>query len=159
MSIHMRAPLEIGISVVDVERAAAFYESVLGFKRISEATLTAERAELAGFGPVSFRMVRMQTNYGERIKLLQTEPQAARPAPGSILGTAGISYLTFVVADLDAAMQRLVAAGARFMSAAPVQTRPGTRLAFFRDSEGNPLELVQYDDLAAYRPDLPPRGS
>lgn len=25
-----------------------------------------------------------------------------------------------------------------------VQTRPGTRLAFFRDSEGNPLELVQH---------------
>jgi hypothetical protein len=35
-----------------------------------------------------------------------------------------------------------------------VQTRPGTRLVFFRDSEGNPLELVQYDDLAAYRPDI-----
>jgi len=32
--------------------------------------------------------------------------------------------------------------------------RPGTWLAFFRDPEGNVLELVEYDDPAAYRPDL-----
>jgi hypothetical protein len=40
------------------------------------------------------------------------------------------------------------------LSDQPVQTRPGTRLLFFRDCEGNPLELVQYDDLKSYRPDL-----
>ena len=151
----MRAPIEVGISVTDVERAAAFYESALGFERISEAELPVERAVLAGFGPVAFRMVRMQTNYGERIKLLEPAPKAREADRTSILGQAGIAYLTFVVADIDAAMQRLVSAGVRFMSAGPIQTRPGTRLAFFRDSEGNALELVEYDDLAAYRPDLP----
>ena len=71
MTVNMKAPLEIGISVKDVDRAADFYERVLGFQRMSEATLAADRAALAGFGPVAFRMVRMQTNYGERIKLLK----------------------------------------------------------------------------------------
>ena len=151
----MKAPLEVGICVSSLERAATFYESVLGFTRISEAALAADRAAQAGFGSVSFRMVRMQTNYGERIKLLQPEPPPARSGSGAILARAGISYLTFVVADLDAALQRLARAGAQTFSSAPVQTRPGTRLAFFRDSEGNVLELVQYDDLGAYRPDIP----
>jgi catechol 2,3-dioxygenase-like lactoylglutathione lyase family enzyme len=154
MSVTLKAPLEVGICVADLERAAAFYENVLGFKRISEATLAADRAAQAGFGPVSFRMLRMQTNYGERIKLLKPEPLPAAAERGGILAREGISYLTFVVADLDAALQRLDRAGARSISGGPVQTRPGTRLAFFRDSEGNVLELVQYDDLKAYRPDI-----
>ncbi len=154
MTITMKAPLEVGICVADLDRAVAFYQGVLGFERISEATLSPERAEAAGFGPVAFRMVRMQTNYGERIKLLETTPGPAHSVPGSILGRAGISYLTFVVADIEAALERLTRSGAKMMSAQPIQTRPGTRLIFFRDSEGNPLELVQYDDLSAYRPDI-----
>ena len=154
MSVHMLAPLEVGICVRDAARAAAFYEQVLGFARISEATLAADRAQLAGFGPVAFTMVRMQSNYGERIKLLQPDPAPADATPGTILGNRGISYLTFVVADLDAACERLRLAGVTILSDGPTQTRPGTRLLFFRDCEGNPLELVQYDDLAGYRPDL-----
>jgi hypothetical protein len=31
-------------------------------------------------------------------------------------------------------------------------------LAFCRDPEGNVLELVQYSDIAAYRPDLKKEG-
>lgn len=155
MTVHMKAPLEIGISVQDLDRAADFYEHVLGMQRISEATLAPERAVLAGFGPVAFRMVRLQTNYGERIKLLQQDPPATRaPHDGPLLAHAGITYLTFVVTDIEAAVQRLRAAGVKLLSDGPFQTRPGTRLLFFRDCEGNPLELVQYDDLAAYRPDL-----
>jgi catechol 2,3-dioxygenase-like lactoylglutathione lyase family enzyme len=155
MTVTMKAPLEVGVAVTDLERATAFYQSAMGFERISEATLTPERATAAGFGPVHFRMVRMQTNYGERIKLIETEPRARKDsAEQPILAQAGISYLTFVVADIEAAMARLAKSGVTFSSAGPVQTRPGTRLVFFRDSEGNPLELVQYDDLAAYRPDI-----
>jgi catechol 2,3-dioxygenase-like lactoylglutathione lyase family enzyme len=155
MTVTMRAPLEVGICVANLERAAAFYQSAIGFERISEATLSPERAAAAGFGPVAFRMVRMQTNYGERIKLIETTPGPdADEMPDSILGRAGISYLTFVVTDIEAALQRLKQSGVEMLSPQPIQTRPGTRLIFFRDSEGNPLELVQYDDLAAYRPDI-----
>lgn len=154
MTVHMVAPLEVGVCVRDAARAADFYEQVLGFARISEATLAADRAQLAGFGPVAFRMVRMQSNYGERIKLLQPDPAPVDVTPGAILGQCGISYLTFVVADLEAAYERLLRAGVKVLSDGPTQTRPGTRLLFFRDCEGNPLELVQYDDLAGYRPDV-----
>jgi hypothetical protein len=36
----------------------------------------------------------------------------------------------------------------------PIETRPGTRIAFIRDPEGNSIEFVEYADLRAYRPDL-----
>ena len=32
--------------------------------------------------------------------------------------------------------------------------RSAATVAFLRDPEGNVVELVQYDDVAAYRPDL-----
>ncbi|MGE0800499.1 MAG: VOC family protein [Lautropia sp.] len=155
MTISPRAPLEIGIVVADLDRVVDFYQRVLGFERISEATLAPDRAERIGFGRVEFRMVRMQTGYGERIKLIATVPApAGQSTGGAVLARAGIAYLTFVVADLDAALQRLRAAGVQPLSAEPVQSRPGTRLVFLRDSEGNALELAQYDDLHAYRSDL-----
>jgi lactoylglutathione lyase len=154
MSLTLQAPLEVGVCVRDLDAMSRFYEHALGFARISEATLAAERAALIGFGPVSFRMVRMQTNWGERIKLLQPDPLPDEPGTAAILGRRGIAYLTFLVGDIDAAFARVVAAGAEPISPGPLQSRPGTRLAFFRDPEGNTLELCQYDDLAAYRPDL-----
>ena len=104
MTVTMKAPLEIGITVIDLERATAFYESAMGFERISEATLTPEGAEAAGFGPVNFRMVRMQTNYGERIKLIETSPRPSNESAGRpILAQSGISYLTFVAGDIEPA--------------------------------------------------------
>ena len=155
MSIRLEAPLEVGVCVHDLERMAAFYEQALGCQRISEATLDADRAERAGFGRIGFRMLRLQTNYGERIKLLQPDPPPARGGtPGDVLGTAGLVYLTFLVADIDAAIEGLKRAGARLVTPGAVQTRPGTRIVFFRDPEDNVLELCQYEDLAAYRPDL-----
>ena len=36
----------------------------------------------------------------------------------------------------------------------PIESRPGLFVAFLRDLEGNVVELVQHDDVAAYRPDL-----
>ena len=36
----------------------------------------------------------------------------------------------------------------------PIQLRPDVKALFCRDPEGNVLELVEYADIAAYRPDL-----
>jgi catechol 2,3-dioxygenase-like lactoylglutathione lyase family enzyme len=64
-------------------------------------------------------------------------------------------YLTFIVADVNAAIARLRAAGVSCMTGDErVQSRHGLYIAFVRDPEGNVVELVQYDDMAAYRPDL-----
>ena len=57
--------------------------------------------------------------------------------------------------DLPGVVRGLEAKGVVFDSKpAPMEVRPGTWLAFFRDPEGNVLELVEYDDPATYRPDL-----
>jgi catechol 2,3-dioxygenase-like lactoylglutathione lyase family enzyme len=155
--MKMEAPLEIGIAVRDLPRMVAFYVDVLGCTKVSEVDVPAEKSRANGLSPDSATVVRVQTPYGERIKLLTTKTMDAGPQGQWLLARAGLSYLTFIVRDLDRWCARLKAKGVALASDAPVENRPGLRVQFFTDPEGNTLELVEYADLAAYRPDLAKR--
>ncbi|MCY1300995.1 hypothetical protein D9M68_844260 [compost metagenome] len=101
-------------------------------------------------------MVRLQTNRGERIKLLARATPTGAETPGRwILDRPNATYLTFILDDIDAAIDSLLAAGVEFLTGPQrIEVRPGVYLAFCRDPEGNVLELVQYERIGDYRPDL-----
>jgi catechol 2,3-dioxygenase-like lactoylglutathione lyase family enzyme len=155
-ALHMTVPMEVGICCANLDALLAFYTDVVGLKLVNRVTVPADKARATGLTQHSYEVARLQTPYGERIKLLQ--PGAA-PEPAergmAILDRQGATYLTFIVRDLAGVVRGLESKGVVFDSApAPMEVRPGTWLAFFRDPEGNVLELVEYDDPAAYRPDL-----
>lgn len=154
--MKMLAPLEIGLSCRDLDSLSAFYRGVLGFAVVGEATVPADKAAQAAMSGGGYRVMRLQTPYGERIKLLQPEHAAAPASPTPrVLDRVGNAYLTFIVEDLAAMLARLQAAGlVPLTGSAPVDIRPGIRMAFCRDPEGNILEFVHMADIAAYRPDL-----
>jgi lactoylglutathione lyase len=156
MTIEMVAPLEVGIAVRDLARMREFYEDVLGFSFVSAFTIDAAGARQAALHAGGYTVVRLQTSYGERIKLLAAvDPAPATPVPDFILDRANASYLTFIVSDIQAVVDALVEAEVPFMTGdRAVEVRPGTYLAFCRDPEGNVLEIVQYDSIAQYRSDL-----
>lgn len=159
MTLNMIVPLEVGIAVRDLPRMRRFYEQVLGFAFVSEVAVPAASAVQAAMHAGGYTAVRLQTSYGERIKLL-SPMQAPAPAatPEYILDKANATYLTFIVDDIQAAVDKLLAADVEFLTGPQrIEVRPGTYLAFCRDPEGNVLEIVQYADIAAYRPDLQPR--
>nr|WP_198982807.1 VOC family protein [Herbaspirillum sp. ASV7] len=156
MSIKMIVPMEVGIACRDLPALRRFYENTMGFTFVSEITVSAENSAPSGLSADGYTVVRLQTPYGERIKLLapNTPPQA-EPAPAFILDKPNAAYLTFIVDDINAAIAKLLDAGIHFMTGRQrVEARPGVYLAFCRDPEGNVLELVEYSDIAAYRPDL-----
>lgn len=156
MSLNMIVPLEVGIAVRDLPRMRRFYEQVLGLTFVSEVAVPADKAAQAAMHAAGYTAVRLQTPYGERIKLLApAQAPAPEAAPAYILDKANATYLTFIVADIQAVVDKLLAAGVEFLTGPQrVEVRPGTYLAFCRDPEGNVLEIVQYADIAAYRPDL-----
>ncbi|NYT64490.1 VOC family protein [Alcaligenaceae bacterium] len=159
MKFEMTAPLEVGIACRDLAGLRNFYEDLLGFTFISEFVVPADKSEPSGLSADGYTVVRLQTSYGERIKLLAPNvPVTATGAPAYILDQPGAIYLTFIVADINAAIKRLLDAGTKFMTGNErVEVRPGVYLAFCRDPEGNVLELVQYEDIASYRADLQKR--
>ncbi len=156
MSLNMIVPLEVGIAVRDLPRMRRFYEQVLGFAFVSEVAVPGANAAQAAMNQAGYTAVRLQTGYGERIKLLApVQPPAPQAAPAYILDQANATYLTFIVDDIQAVVDQLLAAEVEFLTGPErVEVRPGTYLAFCRDPEGNVLEIVQYADIAAYRPDL-----
>lgn len=111
---------QIAINVRDLPRAVAFWRDTLGLKLLFEAP-----PKLAFFDCGGTRLM---------LSLPET-PEFDHPS----------SILYFEVADLDTAHARLFAAGVRFRQPPTlVARRPDHELwmAFFSDSEGNPLALM-----------------
>ena len=155
-SLRMVAPLEPGIVCIDLERMFDFYTGVVGLRFATDAEAYPEMSTRFGTGPHGFRIIRLQTPYGERIKLIQPKKTALQkaPVPDWVFERQGITYLTFVVADVHEVAARLKQHQVDLVSPDPVPIREGITAIFVRDPEGNFLEFVQYSNLAGYRPDL-----
>ncbi|VVN78898.1 VOC family protein [Pseudomonas fluorescens] len=155
MSVKMLVPLEVGICCVNLEALSRFYQDVLGFTFVAQVHMPAAAAQKVGLSEGGYSVVRLQTPYGERIKLLAPERTPMLREDGLILDRLNASYLTFIVEDIESVAAGLKAGGATFFAGdVPIQLRPDVKALFCRDPEGNVLELVEYTDIAAYRPDL-----
>lgn len=156
-AMRMTAPMEAGLAVRDLTRMRRFYEQALGFVFVSEIRVPAEKSAAAALCVEGYTVTRLQTPHGERIKLLARDGGGPdpQPTPDNILDRPGASYLTFITDAISPVLRRAIEAGAQSLTGDdPVEVRPGVYLAFLRDPEGHVFELVSYNDIAAYRPDL-----
>jgi len=155
-SLRMATPIEPGIVCIDIDRMFQFYTEVLGLKFTTDAEASPEMSTEFGTGPHGFRIIRLQTPYGERIKLIQPKQTVLKksPVPHWVFERQGITYITFVVVDVQEVTLRLKKYAVELMSKDPVEIRKGITAIFVKDPEGNFLEFVEYADLASYRPDL-----
>ncbi len=153
--MKQNAPLEVGICVRDLASMVDFYSDVFGCREVMRAPFLSPFSDPAGMGPDGFEMVWLQTPWGERLKLLgPPEPPPASKPGVHLTATAGIAYLTFYCEGLGSVVKRALDTGATLLSDPALQGAPAMKIAFFRDPEGNAIELVERDDIAAYRPDL-----
>jgi catechol 2,3-dioxygenase-like lactoylglutathione lyase family enzyme len=166
--MQMAAPLEIAISCADMERMIAFYCDVLGCTLFDQVEVPPAVARTVPLARAGYRVCRLQTTSGERIKFVEPkQPRAAVPpsAPGTdpesdpesdgVMMREHAFYLTFIVEDLDALLEALRTKGVELMAGGgKTEIRRGFFIAFAHDPEGNVLEFNQYADLAGYRPDL-----
>lgn len=147
------APFEIGIVVSDLDAVLPFYRDLLGFRVLSDIPVAAAASRLTGLTPDGYRVVRLESDGGDRIKLARpTKPPTAASAKAFALERQGGHYVTFIVANLAALYARLLRAGIRLDSQGMVDVRAGLRMLMLRDPEGNYIEFVEYADLGAYRP-------
>ena len=155
MTIKMQVPLEVGICCQDIDVLSRFYQDVLGFTFVAKVVMSDEAAQEVGLSDSGYTVVRLQTPYGERIKLLAPDRRPDAASPGHVLDRLNATYLTFIANGIDELIPSLKAGGATFVTGERlIQLRPGVKAMFCRDPEGNVLELVEYTDLKGYRPDL-----
>lgn len=158
--MRMRAPMEAGICCGDIEALIEFYVEVLGFSLVNVIAVGADKAREAALSPAGYKVARLQTSWGERVKLLQPDqPPEESGLDAWILGQRNRTYLTFIVDNLEEVLARLAGRAALLTGERRVEVRPGVWLAFAQDPEGNLLEFVEYDDIAAYRSDVAEAGT
>lgn len=124
------------IGVSDLDKAIAWYQRVLGFDIDVKWTVP----ELPGFRLAYIRKADF------RIEMIDSgERESVEPAPmafDEFLRVPGLSHICFRVDDVDAAMDAISAEGVS--AELPPTDFPdvGRRVAFFRDFDGNFLELA-----------------
>jgi len=138
---EMTARLDhVGLAVVDLGAAAAWYCDVFGLE--PELSLRVEAIDL------SIEML-IHPAFGYRVELLHrpgtgdmagSGPKPAHPAAAAL--RAGFGHVAFCVADLDGAFDHAVAWGARPVMPPGAAPEPGVRMAFVADPEGNLIELL-----------------
>ena len=139
----------IVLSVSDLDRSVAFYESALGFSKVSERVI-AGRDDATGIPGA--RVVSATLRLGdESIELEQYLSPAGRAIPpDSRANDLWFQHFAVVVSDMDRAHAHLSRFPVQAISGAP-QTIPasnaaaaGIRAYKFRDPDGHPLELLQF---------------
>ena len=144
----------VNLVVLDLPRMLAFYRDVLGLVVTKQVTIGGDWiGRTVGLQDVRAEVVYLDLPGGPRIELIRyVSPEAVRVAGVERPNAVGLRHLAFRVDDVDAAVARLRGAGVEFFS--DVQTVPDSqvsyaggvrkRLVYFRDPEGNILELCEY---------------
>lgn len=152
-SLQMVSPLEPGIVCVDIDPMLDFYTRVLGLKIMSDDEATAEMSAIFGAARDGFRIIRLQTPFGERVKLVHVENARITriQAPEWVFDRQGIAYITFIVSNINEVGARLTDHEVRLVRPRPVEVRKGFVALFANDPDGNFIEFVEYDDISSYR--------
>ena len=144
----------INLVVRDLPAMTAFYRDVLGCRVTNSATISGSWIDdVVGLRDVIADVVYLDLPAGPRVELIQYQsPVGDQLPPNSISNTLGIRHVAFRVSDIDQLVVLLREAGAQVGS--QIATVPlaqviysggaRKRLVYFRDPEGNLLELCEY---------------
>jgi len=143
--------VDFGIVVTDINQSLAFYTGAVGLKEAGGFDVSAEMGGKAGLSDHKpFHVHVLKTTDADdatSVKLMQFPgTSSAKPDNTFIHSTVGIRYLTFYVADMDAALRRAAKAGVKPIAQGPYRLPNGsggdTYLSVLRDPDGNMIEFV-----------------
>jgi len=136
------ATSHIGLCVSDLERSRHFYVGGLGFEEFARFDLTRPLAEVDP--PFDFTSFFIQKD-GLRVELLHYRSPGAIGTPSSRRNHLGLTHLSFVVDDVDAAARELEGFGGTIIEG----TRSGqddpdaVQIIFLADPDGTRVELMR----------------
>ena len=137
----------VGITVADLDRAVAFWETLLQTSARDRAVLRGPQlGTMVGYPGIHIESCWLDLPGGVALELLRYLDRDDAPYdPGT--AHPGNVHVCLQVDDMDAAHARAVECGARPVSERPIEVasgpRAGARLAYLRDPEGVTIELVQ----------------
>lgn len=122
----------VTLSVSNAEQVSRWYADVLGFKIYDRLKLTRPTGG-------KLQIIRMKIS-GLQMNIAQFDDSVS---PNRNSERQGWRHLALQVDNVDRNYQQLQAKGVQFLGKPFTYSPPGYRVAFFRDPEGNILELYQ----------------
>ena len=137
-----------GFIVNDLDSAIEFYRDALGLdlERTADSS-SPGLSSIVGYDNARLRAAFLVGADGHTLELIQyiNPPGAARSSEElrerAIVGAA---HLAFLVENVDAVYERLLAAGGHELNP-PVVPRPGVKACYLQDPDGNWIEIMQHD--------------
>ena len=133
----------VGICVSDLERSLRFYCQGLGFtaaERHDIGNEFADTLEVPRDVVLASQFIRRE---GLSIELLHYESPGATGRPAPSRNQLGLTHLSFIVPDLDAAAARLEECGGTVVESTRTKG-DGIYLLFVADPDGTRVELMQF---------------
>jgi len=150
MAINGSRIYHVNSNCSDLERSAQFYEA-LGLRRILRTVPSAAQSgEAFGLAEVAWDAWMMHSDDGMdglSLDLLEWRVPAPTGSPSRLDGEPGYNRLMITTPDLDATVQRALAAGGTLVGG-PVEVEAGPerpRLAMVLDPDGVPVQLLASD--------------
>jgi glyoxylase I family protein len=143
----------LNLVVHNLESMARFYTQLLGLRESKRVSISGKWIDdTVGLEAVRADVVYLDLPTGPRIELIRYESPATPLSQVQPPNAHGLRHVAFRVDAIDEIVQRLRAGGVRFFS--DVQSVPQSqvtyaggvrkRIVYFRDPEGNILELCEY---------------
>jgi catechol 2,3-dioxygenase-like lactoylglutathione lyase family enzyme len=141
MHVQNGAPIFVALVVRDIDKSVGFYRDTLGMEEVKQVVVSNEKSAKGRFAGKGFQFRTFRLG-PLALKLVQVQGAPAETR-GLVDTHAGVRYLAFVVDDLDSTYKDLLERGVEFASGIlPPEPEAGIgRLVFFRDPDGNLLEL------------------
>jgi catechol 2,3-dioxygenase-like lactoylglutathione lyase family enzyme len=151
VTLPVTAVDSVGMTVSDMDRALAFYTSVLPFQQVSEVEVSGREYELlTGVFGARARIVRLRLG-DEAIELTEFLAPKGRPIPDDVRPNDRVfQHIAIIVRDMEQAYQHLRRAKVEHASTGP-QRLPdwnpnagGISAFYFRDPDGHFLEILHF---------------
>ncbi len=145
--VFSKTVVDLGIVVSDLEVSAKFYMDVIGLKEVKGFSVSGERAKSFGLTDnqsVNVRVFVLNDAKGStQLKMMSFANAPGKKADQKFIhSTLGFSYLTLMVSDMNAALNRIKKASVKLLGETPAKLGGKTRLTVIRDPDGNFIELI-----------------
>ena len=145
--VFSKTVVDLGIVVSDLEESAKFYMDVIGLKEVKGFSVSGERAKSLGITEkqtVNVRVIELtEANGSTQLKKMSVANAPGKKADQKFIhSTLGFSYLTLMVSDMNAALNRIKKASVKLLGETPAKLGGKTRLTVIRDPDGNFIELI-----------------
>jgi catechol 2,3-dioxygenase-like lactoylglutathione lyase family enzyme len=137
-------PNHFNVVVEDIDAIKSFYTDVVGLKIKDEFEISEPQLSRGlGVDDAKLKVIFWHIPESETtIEMVEYVSPTSVGVDKQTTNRLGYGHLAFTVADIDSVYDELTARGAAFVSP-PVTVAGGVRFCFFKDPEGNILEIIQ----------------